>query len=198
MAGLSFTIRLCSSGFSVRPSAERSSSGQGTRPRCSLQGNRIVFGSARPLWFCSTLLVPLDSAAPFHRWSIWLFSSFFASLFAMFTSRSLLVHLVATAVVMCCAVFPRVASAQDTAPHRLAVSPDAVPQTVLAPVNEAALRAEDAQTRVEPDRAAACGRGANAGPHPCHQRHVDAICGRRRHLAPSRSVRRSPGRLAPL
>ena len=65
----------------------------------------------------------------------------------MFTSRSLLVHLVATAVVVCCAVFPRVASAQDTAPNRLAVSPDAVPQTVLAPVDEAALRAEDAQTR---------------------------------------------------
>ena len=65
----------------------------------------------------------------------------------MFTSRSLLVHLVAAAAVACCAVYPRVASAQDMAPNRLAVSPGAVPQTVLAPVDEAALRVEDARTR---------------------------------------------------
>lgn len=65
----------------------------------------------------------------------------------MFVSRSVLVSILAAAVVACVGAWPHSASAQDTRPNRLAVSPDAVPQTVLAPVDEAALRAEDAETR---------------------------------------------------
>ena len=65
----------------------------------------------------------------------------------MFIFQTYYARLLAAAVVASLCLFPRVASAQDTAPDRLAVSPDAVPQTLLAPVHEAALRAEDAETR---------------------------------------------------
>lgn len=65
----------------------------------------------------------------------------------MLVSRSLLARILAAAVVACLCVSPGIAFAQDAAPTRLAVSPDAVSQTALAPVDVAALRAEDAETQ---------------------------------------------------